>query len=81
MEQVNNILTIDRDATREAIRIKFRSPVDFALASGFRQSTIYGILNGSIRYCKDPDSVYQAILRAMREHGVLTEESELKEAA
>ena len=82
MEQVNDVLTIDRDATREAIRIKFRTPIDFAMACGFRQSTIYSILNGSSSYNTDLRSVYQGILRAMDTHGVLVQETKsLKEAA
>lgn len=82
MEQLNDVLTIDRDATREAIRIKYRTPIDFAMACGFRQSTIYSILNGNSGFNADPRSVYQGILRAMRDHDVLVQETDsLKVAA
>ena len=82
MEQVNEVLTIDLAATREEIRIKFKSTVEFSLATGFRQSTVYSVLNGAI-YSVKPDSVVQRLLRTMRDHGVLVSaaDTELKEAA
>lgn len=82
MEQVNEVLTIDLAATREAIRIKFKSTVDFSLATGFRQSTVFSVLGGRM-YSAKPGSVVQQILRAMREHGVLVPaaENNFKEAA
>jgi len=77
----NDVLTIDLEATREAIRIKFKTSSNYARLSGLASSTVFSILNGTFRYFNNPSSVYQAVLRQMQADGVLVECSDLKEAA
>ena len=80
-EQDIVVLSLDHVSTRAAICASFRSPTKYARLRGLVVSTLLGMLNGSIRYCANPASVYQAVLRQMRTDGVLVEESDVREAA
>lgn len=82
----SEVLTIDLDATRENMRIKYHSSAAFSrmlIANGedVAPSTVHSLLNGNMRYFSDPASVYQRLLRIFKEHGVLVEQTNLKEAA
>lgn len=74
------ILTIDLAATREQIRIKFHSPAAYARLRMIPAGTFYPVLSG-VKYTKKQHSVCQAILRQLRDDGVLVEQTAMQEAA